>query len=97
MIEEFIDNPLLSVRMFKGLASIPWSKVTYFIIRIKIIYKEIFMEFNNTQITDMSNFLNGNSPVRNALVIGNKGLGKSYVIKKLISEYNYITQTSHTV
>ena len=55
------------------------------------------MEFNNTQITDMSNFLNGNSPVRNALVIGNKGLGKSYVIKKLISEYNYITQTSHTV
>ena len=49
------------------------------------------MEFNNTQITDMRNFLNENSPVRNALVIGNKGLGKSYVIKKLISEYNYIT------
>lgn len=49
------------------------------------------MEFNNTQMIYMRNFLNEKSSVRNAVVVGNKGLGKSYVIKKLICEYNYIT------
>lgn len=49
------------------------------------------MEFNITQTAYMRNFLNENSSVKNALILGSKGLGKSYVIKKIISDYNHIT------
>ena len=49
------------------------------------------MRFNDTQMRYMKIFLNGKCPVRNAVIVGNKGLGKSYVIKKTICEYKYIT------
>lgn len=48
------------------------------------------MEFNITQMTHLKNFLDEDSPVRNTLLMGKKGLGKSYVIKKLISDRHYI-------